>query len=578
MPIDQSAVLAAGVALIAAIAGVVAWATASATRSQPDPATADRPGLDPRLAPAREPSDREAARRGWPDSLRRVVPSVTSGSARQVARVVAFLFLASVALVVAVTRAWPESETAIFTLIATGVLLVVLFMDMLPPTALGRWRHPVEGLGAIVLLGLLMALTGGIGSPFVVGFYLVVAGTALSSEGVVPLAVALAAALTVAGVAILTMGIGSIDAADLAWIGVNAIGLVLVADLSAAAARAQRLARDEALRASRFDALTGLFNRAFFATTMEQEIRRSERMERGFALLMLDLDDLKPVNDTFGHQWGDQLIRAVADVIRQTIRFTDTAARYGGDEFVVLLPETDAAGAYVVAETLRRDIAELTLRAADRNVRSSVSIGMVTYPVDGTTFEQLVAAADVAMYESKRRGKNQIAGYRTRTERVATAIDVAAAELVSSGRGGARMGGDAAPWAAGGAGPPGGADIPAGSGAPKGNEPLPRSSNAARAARPPGEAGADDGAVDDGRPLWVTRSEAPVANDVGAIEDAASGVPASGERRSHGHETSRADEIRRARELEDQRPWVALPIDQPGSVEPQPPEDRPGRP
>ena len=193
---------------------------------------------------------------------------------------------------------------------------------------------------------------------------------------------------------------------------------------------------------------------------MEQEIRRSERMDRGFALLMRDLDDLKPVNDTFGHQWGDQLIRSVADLIRQTIRFTDSAARYGGDEFVVLLPETDVAGAYVVAETLRRDIAELTLRVSDRTVRSSVSIGMATYPQDGTTFEQLVAAADVAMYESKRRGKNQIAGYRTRTERVATAIDVAAAELVSHGAGSARMGGDAAPWAPAPAAPLGGSEPP----------------------------------------------------------------------------------------------------------------------
>ena len=83
--------------------------------------------------------------------------------------------------------------------------------------------------------------------------------------------------------------------------------LVLVADYRQRPPGAQRMARDEALRASRFDALTGLFNRAFFVTAMEQEIRRSERMDRGFALLMLDLDDLKPVNDTFGHQWGDRL-------------------------------------------------------------------------------------------------------------------------------------------------------------------------------------------------------------------------------------------------------------------------------
>ena len=447
MPIDQSVVLAVGIVLIAAVAGVVAWATATAARSE------QRPEAPPPRRDARHAAMAEAPPvTGGAAQPRRSVPGlVTPGSARQVARVVAFLFLSSVALVVAITRAWPEAETAIFALIATGVLLVVLFMDMLPSSAFGRWRHPIEGLGAIGLLGLLMALTGGIGSPFVVGFYLVVAGTALSAEGLAPLAIALVAALTVASVGILTAGSAGVDAAGLAWIGVNAVGLVLVADLSAAAARAQRMARDEALRASRFDALTGLYNRAFFVTVMEQEIRRSERMDRGFAVLMLDLDDLKPVNDTFGHQWGDRLIKAVADALRQTIRFTDAVARYGGDEFIVLLPETDASGAYIVAETLRRSIAELTLRASERTVRSSVSIGLVTYPQDGVTIEQLVAAADVAMYESKRRGKNQIVGYRTRTERVATAIDVASGALVGTGPGGsglppARVGGDTAPW------------------------------------------------------------------------------------------------------------------------------------
>jgi diguanylate cyclase (GGDEF)-like protein len=170
-------------------------------------------------------------------------------------------------------------------------------------------------------------------------------------------------------------------------------------------------------------------------------------MGRDFTMLMLDLDDLKPVNDTFGHQWGDRLLKAVADAIRQTIRFTDAAARYGGDEFVILLPETDAAGGYVVAEKLRRDIAALTLRAADRNVRSSVSVGLVTYPHDGGTIEQLVSAADVAMYESKRRGKNRIVGYQTRTERIATAIDIETAETVApASPSEVRTGGDPAPW------------------------------------------------------------------------------------------------------------------------------------
>jgi diguanylate cyclase (GGDEF)-like protein len=246
--------------------------------------------------------------------------------------------------------------------------------------------------------------------------------------------------------------VGPLEPEALAWIGINAVSLILLADIATAAARAQRHARDEALRASRFDALTGLYNRSFFFTTMEQELRRSDRMGRGFTMLMVDLDDLKPVNDTFGHQWGDRLLKAIADIIRRTVRFTDAAARYGGDEFVVLLPETDAAGGYVVGEKLRRDIYALTLHAADRNVRSSVSIGMVAYPDDGSTIEQLVSAADVAMYEAKRRGKNRIVGCQTRTERVVTDIDTESSDLVQlTPAEDVRTGGDPPPW---GAGPP----------------------------------------------------------------------------------------------------------------------------
>jgi diguanylate cyclase (GGDEF)-like protein len=316
---------------------------------------------------------------------------------------------------------------------------------------------------------------------------------------------------------------------------------------------------------------------------MEQEIRRSERMDREFAVLMLDLDDLKPVNDTFGHQWGDRLIRSVADVIRQTIRFTDSAARYGGDEFIVLLPETDAAGAYVVAETLRRDIAALTLRASDRNVRSSVSIGMVTYPQDGTTIEQLVAAADVAMYESKRRGKNQIVGYRTRTERVATAIDIASAELVSHGPGSARTGGDAAPWGAPRAASIGGVEPAEAPAPPRAEEPTPRSSRA-RATKLASDPTPDVAAPAETAP-WVTRPQpsAPdearngelAAETLGHVDDGAPGGRATGDRRSHGRDASRSEEILRTQDRDAQRPWIALPIDQPGSPEPPDAASRP---
>ena len=447
MSADQIVLLALGLIVIAAVAVTVAWATAYTARRDP---VAGSP--EPAMTTLRDHSD------GVPDLPRTAAPRgnrtfIAPTSTRQVARAVALLYLASAAVIVAITGAWPDTQAAVFTLLALGTLLVVLFMDLVPPATLGRWRRPAEGIGAVIFLALLTALSGGASSPFFVGFFLVVAGTSLSTEGRAPLAIALLAGASVVLVGVLDALDAPLAPEALAWVGFTAVALILLADIATAAARAQRHSRDEALRASRFDSLTGLYNRAFFFTTMEQEIRRSDRMGRDFTMLMLDLDDLKPVNDTFGHQWGDRLLKSVADAIRHTIRFTDAAARYGGDEFVVLLPETDAAGGYVVAEKLRRDVAALTLRAADRTVRSSVSVGLVTYPHDGATIEQLVAAADVAMYESKRRGKNRIVGYQARTERIVTAVDIEVADERGATdadppglSADVRTGGDPAPW------------------------------------------------------------------------------------------------------------------------------------
>jgi diguanylate cyclase (GGDEF)-like protein len=143
---------------------------------------------------------------------------------------------------------------------------------------------------------------------------------------------------------------------------------------------------------------------------MEREIQRADRTERRFCLLMIDMDDLKPINDTFGHHYGDRMLRTIGEVIQSGIRTIDAAARYGGDEFVVLLPETDPTGGFVVAEKLRDSISKARVDANGRQVQTTVSIGVVAYPDDGENAEQLLMAADATMYESKRKGKNRVVG------------------------------------------------------------------------------------------------------------------------------------------------------------------------
>jgi diguanylate cyclase (GGDEF)-like protein len=122
---------------------------------------------------------------------------------------------------------------------------------------------------------------------------------------------------------------------------------------------------------------------------------------------MVDLDGLKAVNDTGGHLRGDQVLRGLGLVIGGSIRTVDSAYRFGGDEFVVLLPETDIVGAFVVAEKIRLGAEDLELSVGSQ---TSVSIGLVSHPEDGLNAEELMHAADRAMYQAKSLGKNQISG------------------------------------------------------------------------------------------------------------------------------------------------------------------------
>jgi diguanylate cyclase (GGDEF)-like protein len=174
--------------------------------------------------------------------------------------------------------------------------------------------------------------------------------------------------------------------------------------------REQRRAHEAAFRYATEDALTGLRTRAYLFAALERELARSQRTGRGFCLLMIDLDDLKGINDRYGHLAGDRALRSVGEVIRAGIRRIDTGARFGGDEFVVLLPETDPTGGWVLAEKIRRGVAEAGITVDGRQIATSVSVGLVTYPGEGATIDELLEHADEAMYRSKRAGRDRVTG------------------------------------------------------------------------------------------------------------------------------------------------------------------------
>jgi diguanylate cyclase (GGDEF)-like protein len=183
--------------------------------------------------------------------------------------------------------------------------------------------------------------------------------------------------------------------------------LELLTTLGQQAASALENARHH--EAATVDSLTGLFLRDYFFRRLQEEFHRSARYGAPFALLMLDLDAFKQINDLHGHLAGDRYLRALGPVLRASLRLADLACRYGGDEFCILLPETDGAGARTIAERIRSAVAELVADAEGTPLRTTASIGLAVHPLhDGGDLKALLRAADQALYRAKRQGRDRV--------------------------------------------------------------------------------------------------------------------------------------------------------------------------
>jgi len=167
---------------------------------------------------------------------------------------------------------------------------------------------------------------------------------------------------------------------------------------------------DQTERYAITDPLTDLFNRRYFQSALDTEIRRSQRHALEMAVLMLDLDSFKSVNDVYGHPFGDRVLRRAGRVIRRSVRESDTACRVGGEEFCVILPETDRLGAFAAGERVRRnienDFADTPIDG--RLVAMTISGGVACFPEDSERSDGLVDRADEALYGSKLRGRNRV--------------------------------------------------------------------------------------------------------------------------------------------------------------------------
>jgi diguanylate cyclase (GGDEF)-like protein len=177
-----------------------------------------------------------------------------------------------------------------------------------------------------------------------------------------------------------------------------------MANEAAMALENARLYEDARKLADR-DQLTGFFNHRYLHERLGEEVVRSQRSKTPLAVLMIDLDSFKLVNDTFGHLFGDRVLAWVAEELRASLRGSDIAARYGGDEFAIILPDTDRESAWQAAQRILATLTERAYQSADRApVSIGCSIGVAAYPDDGRTAQDLIARADAAMYRVKNAG------------------------------------------------------------------------------------------------------------------------------------------------------------------------------
>ena len=160
------------------------------------------------------------------------------------------------------------------------------------------------------------------------------------------------------------------------------------------------------------DGMTKLYIYRHFYTLLENEIRRCSRYKRNMSLIMMDIDNFKRINDTYGHLTGDTILKNLAIVLQESVRKIDIPARYGGEEFVVILPETDKEDACVIAERIRKNVSQIVVKVNEtQDLSPTISVGVAQYSTDGQEAKELINAADTALYYSKHNGKNMVSTY-----------------------------------------------------------------------------------------------------------------------------------------------------------------------
>ena len=342
--------------------------------------------------------------------------SIEQEELRGISRTVAeihwlLLILVLLYLVFGGARGDPEADAAVSAGLFFYAALVMSFRYANFYKRETRWKIALETLGMIAFVTWVLWYTERLAGPLVNLYLLPVITSALTLGKLATLANVglIAACYLLLGAS----GLGEIASLRFAaGFAAQLAPVLLVAYITTMFSADIRYGLQQAKLLSETDDLTGLFNTRGFAIAANRLFGQTTRYGRPASVLMIDSDNLKYVNDTHGHDAGNCLLRQVANAVQTELRASDVPARYGGDEFIVLLPETPAKGAADVAERIRAAIASRPLALNGEQISATVSIGIACYPEDGRTLDALAARADRALYQAKQEGRNRVMRYK----------------------------------------------------------------------------------------------------------------------------------------------------------------------
>ena len=336
--------------------------------------------------------------------------SIEQEELRGISRTVAeieWLLLILVLLFLVFANPDPEQKTPMAAALFFDAAFVLVFHYANFYQRESRWKIAFETWIMLAFITWTVWFTGKLASPLLNTYLLVVITAALTLGKVTTLA-------EMALIAACFIFLGDDPDAEyvsmryIGWLAAQLAPMLLVAYVTTMFSADIRYGLNKAKLLSETDELTGLYNRRGFAIIVDRLFAQAVRYNRPASVLMMDLDRFKGLNDSYGHEAGDRMLKLVAKCIVTELRHTDILARYGGDEFIALLPETPLQSALEVAGRIRQAVAGTALEHEARSLVMSLSIGVACFPDHGRSMDAVMARADRAMYVAKREGRDGV--------------------------------------------------------------------------------------------------------------------------------------------------------------------------